>query len=465
MAVQTAGPSPLHSGQVVGNAFAEQYYKVLLTNPDIVHKFYQDSSVLSRQLDTTGMMTSVTTMKGIQDMFKSLDYRGCMAQITTVDTQDSYNKGILVLVTGCLTGKDNVKRSFVQTFFLAPHATGYYVLNDVLRFVDVTSSKVDDAVIEDMASAALTSNQESLDVSDEPAKDHSTLSKDTSNGSEVQDLSNLKGSVDSRESLEVEAGDAEQPVTSSLNGECKVAASNGNNTQKISYASVVAKETTMTSSVQIPTNIIVVAPSSMHQQQQASATPKAPAFHATGGLKNISTHGNAPAFRGTGTQKSGSTYPDVKGIFVGNLPSDVSAEQLDAIFSKFGPVKKKGIQIRTFTDGFCYAFVEFESANSARSAIGVHYIMIGLKEAYVTEKKSNSQAGNGRGRFPSGKGEFRNYSYRNRQNSGEGYGDGRYPDGNHGEFSRRTRGPSGRNGEASQRVYQNRAGRSRSGMV
>lgn len=41
-----------------------------------------------------------------------------------------------VLVTGCLTSKDNLKRKFAQSFFLAPQDNGFFVLNDVFRFVE-----------------------------------------------------------------------------------------------------------------------------------------------------------------------------------------------------------------------------------------------------------------------------------------------------------------------------------------
>lgn len=50
------------SAQVVGNAFVEQYYHILHQSPEVVYKFYQDSSVLSRP-DSDGVMTSVTTMQ------------------------------------------------------------------------------------------------------------------------------------------------------------------------------------------------------------------------------------------------------------------------------------------------------------------------------------------------------------------------------------------------------------------
>lgn len=58
------------------------------------------------------------------------------AEIATVDTQESYGGGFLLLVTGYLTGTDGVRRTFTQTFFLARQETGYFVLNDMFRYID-----------------------------------------------------------------------------------------------------------------------------------------------------------------------------------------------------------------------------------------------------------------------------------------------------------------------------------------
>ncbi|KAI4296159.1 hypothetical protein L6164_036140 [Bauhinia variegata] len=49
----------------------------------------------------------------------------------------------MVVVTGYLKGKDNRKRKFIQFFFLAPQDVGFFVLNDVFRYVDQYKS-VDD---------------------------------------------------------------------------------------------------------------------------------------------------------------------------------------------------------------------------------------------------------------------------------------------------------------------------------
>jgi len=57
--------------------------------------------------------------------------------------------GVIVLVTGCLTGKDNVRRKFTESFFLAPQDKGYYVLNDAFRFVEEDKLPVANSVEEE----------------------------------------------------------------------------------------------------------------------------------------------------------------------------------------------------------------------------------------------------------------------------------------------------------------------------
>ncbi|XP_044506625.1 nuclear transport factor 2-like isoform X2 [Mangifera indica] len=132
MALQTASPP---SAQVVGNAFVGQYYHILVHSPELAHRFYHDSSMLSRP-NANGEMTSVTTMKGINEKILSLDFKNCEAEIKTVDAQESHMGGVSLLVTGCLMGNDNLRRKFVQSFFLAPQDNGYFVQNDIFRYVE-----------------------------------------------------------------------------------------------------------------------------------------------------------------------------------------------------------------------------------------------------------------------------------------------------------------------------------------
>lgn len=65
-----------------------------------------------------------------------MGYSELSAEIISVDAQESYGGGVLVLVTGFMIGKDDIKQKFTQCFFLAPQEKGYFVLNDVFRYVD-----------------------------------------------------------------------------------------------------------------------------------------------------------------------------------------------------------------------------------------------------------------------------------------------------------------------------------------
>lgn len=75
-------------------------------------------------------------VQGINEKILSFDYKEYKAEIETADAQNSYKDGVIVLVTGCLTSKDNLKRKFAQSFFLAPQENGFFVLNDVFRYVE-----------------------------------------------------------------------------------------------------------------------------------------------------------------------------------------------------------------------------------------------------------------------------------------------------------------------------------------
>ncbi|KAE9460905.1 hypothetical protein C3L33_07266, partial [Rhododendron williamsianum] len=128
--------SCMYSSFTVGNAFVQQYYHIQHQSPELVHRFYQDISKLGRP-DGDGAMSTTTTMQAINEKICSLKYGEFRAEIKSVDAQESYNGGVHVLVTGYLLGKDNMIQNFTQTFFLAPQEKGYFVLNDIFRYMEV----------------------------------------------------------------------------------------------------------------------------------------------------------------------------------------------------------------------------------------------------------------------------------------------------------------------------------------
>ena len=71
----------------------------------------------------------------IHSLVMSLNYSG--VEIKTAHSLESWNGGVLVMVSGSVHIKDfNSQRKFVQTFFLAPQEKGFFVLNDIFHFVD-----------------------------------------------------------------------------------------------------------------------------------------------------------------------------------------------------------------------------------------------------------------------------------------------------------------------------------------
>lgn len=59
----------------------------------------------------------------------------CNLPLPCLPSQYSLGGGVVVQVTGIMQRPGGPKRPFVQTFFLAVQEKGYYVLNDMFRWV------------------------------------------------------------------------------------------------------------------------------------------------------------------------------------------------------------------------------------------------------------------------------------------------------------------------------------------
>ncbi|KAG4378083.1 hypothetical protein GLYMA_18G267400v4 [Glycine max] len=261
MALQTATPPTTPSAQVVGNAFVEQYYHILHHSPDLVYRFYQDSSVISRP-DSSGVMTSVTTMKGINEKILSLNFKEFKAEIKTADAQKSYKEGVTVLVTGCLTGKDNLRRKFAQSFFLAPQDNGYFVLNDVFRYVeDHEPSELPPVTGDgDAAAVTVTPEPEPSHFADSSAPDptNSHVNKGQTVAENAYEPSNHH-----ERQIPVENVDNVEPHFQSNGNDDSQATELASSAQeKKSYASIVKvqKEGSVATKVYVPTNTLKSGP-------------------------------------------------------------------------------------------------------------------------------------------------------------------------------------------------------------
>ena len=63
-----------------------------------------------------------------------MDIQDCKVRVTNVDSQES-GRDIVVQVIGEMSNKSAPHRKFVQTFVLAEQPNGYFVLNDIFRYI------------------------------------------------------------------------------------------------------------------------------------------------------------------------------------------------------------------------------------------------------------------------------------------------------------------------------------------
>lgn len=73
-------------------------------------------------------------LKAINEKIKQLDFQECKVRVLNVDSQASFGN-ILISVIGEISNKSEPSRKFVQTFVLAEQPNGYYVLNDIFRYL------------------------------------------------------------------------------------------------------------------------------------------------------------------------------------------------------------------------------------------------------------------------------------------------------------------------------------------
>ncbi|KAF3796008.1 putative G3BP-like protein [Nymphaea thermarum] len=439
MASEQAAAGSCPTAQVVGNAFVHQYYHILHQSPNLVFRFYQDSSKLGRP-GADGGMSIVTTTQEINEKILSMDYSGLMAEIKTVDAQDSLNGGVLVLVSGELISKDNGKRNFTQSFFLAPQDRGYYVLNDIFRYVEevghpVVNNGVANNVDEEVHEELPTRELEPAPMQESHVVDQGALmSEEDHNGEEVYNPSDdEEGSVVDEEPVVEEVVDehnsGQQHLTDSTSSSALEEA------PKKSYASIVKvmKESSALSPSPASSPAKPLAP----ERQVVPTSSAAPVVETS--VSSLS------AVENSSVQEAEAA--DGNSIYIKGLPFNATPSQLEEEFRRFGPIKSGGVQVRSNKQqGFCFGFVEFESSSSVQSAIEASPLTIGGRQAYVEEKRPSIA----RGHFPSGRGGFRNDGLRGgRGNYGGGRSYGRGDFNYRSDFAYRTgqEGSSNRGGE------------------
>src|SRR5271154_1294944 len=87
---------------------------------------------------------------------KELDIQDCKVRVLNVDSQASF-QNIVVQVIGEMSNKSEPHHRFVQTFVLAEQPNGYFVLNDIFRYLNDDEDEI---------------------IEDEPAQENTAITQD-----------------------------------------------------------------------------------------------------------------------------------------------------------------------------------------------------------------------------------------------------------------------------------------------
>ena len=169
----------------VGWQFVPQYYTYVNKSPNRLHCFYNKTSTFihgTEGEDGTpcyGQQVCLivqclffryvsTFRKEIHNKITSIGFEDCKVFIHSVDAQSSANGGIIIQVIGEMSNRGEPWRKFVQTFFLAEQPNGYFVLNDIFRFLKEESVESDEGELEQSTIEAEQVSAPSLPEADPP---------------------------------------------------------------------------------------------------------------------------------------------------------------------------------------------------------------------------------------------------------------------------------------------------------
>ncbi|RFN45377.1 hypothetical protein FIE12Z_10351 [Fusarium flagelliforme] len=162
----------------VGWYFVEQYYTTLSKSPEKLHLFYGKRSqfVYGREAELVNVSVG---RQAIQERIKALEFQDCKVRVSNVDSQASA-ENIVIQVIGETSNKGAEPRKFVQTFVLAQQPSGYFVLNDILRYIDEeTENEATAATEEAPEEAAAPATEEAAPVTGAVAAEPAAPAEET----------------------------------------------------------------------------------------------------------------------------------------------------------------------------------------------------------------------------------------------------------------------------------------------
>ncbi|OIV92091.1 hypothetical protein TanjilG_27246 [Lupinus angustifolius] len=295
--------APVSAAQV-GSYFVGQYYEVLRQQPNLLHQFYSHSSTMLRIDHSHSTETAASTLLEIHSIVMSLNF--ATIEITTINSLDSWDGGVLVMVSASDYGWEEEATEYVNSVHIDDDPIDKYSLPEQQQHLQ-----------EDHESETV--------VEENPPEKASPP---------IQSVEHI----------------IRQPSLAVLQVYCE-------EPPKKTWASI----------LQVSKDQSVLSADPQHAAPHSfrSGPPPSELNHvarpAVQQSSSASTMLNFYVYN---------TYGEVTSVYVRNLPADVTEAEIDKEFKKFGKIKPDGIFVRVRKEiGVCYAFVEFGDTIGVQNAL------------------------------------------------------------------------------------------------
>lgn len=339
-------------------------------------------------------MEPVYGSEEIKERILALNYKDCHAKIRQVDALETLQKGVVVQVTGELSSDGQPMRRFLQTFVLAPQSpTNYYVRNDIFRYLDevfmeeeegseterveVEAPKPTQSVSQSSLAnnaVGLTSHSAPTQVLAAPSAPILESPKQINGHPESKSLNSEPESPPATTSSVTAPVVVPEPIVSKPVAPAEPP-------KPLSWASRVADNVPVAPVVPVVQKSVqpqeLPPPSSVTGATSPAATKVSPGKEGVKGKggqtprgKKFDREAPVPVEGEVGGDEkkpvATTTYGDEQQVFVGNLPQDISEEELKSFFSKYGAIADVRINRQNQKNGAGrtpnYGFVTFEDA-------------------------------------------------------------------------------------------------------
>jgi hypothetical protein len=288
-------------------------------------------------------------LQAINKHILSCDFENTKFEVLSVDSQNSLEDGIFIMVIGFMTGKDNQRRKFSQMFYLARQNT-LVVLNDMLRYVDQEDSSTTETPCEPVTEIVRPADGlKKAEKTELKQKNVASVEKSVNAAVEKNAAPLDNGKMKQSEKAVITQKVTEPDAAPQPDG------------AKRSFADIVGSMAKNAAPFQVksPVQAPVQKPKYVGQPRAAAAPQK-------------------PAYVSKSIKKNDQKVIEVPGtsIFVANLPLNAMPPQLFELFKDFGPIKENGIQVRSSrgnANPVCFGFISFETVASVQSVLQVNY--------------------------------------------------------------------------------------------